>query len=115
MKSKNPKHDQNIDESNLNNRLKLICENLSDLDIDYSVSRLLQLSTKEKKILKGLIKKYHEILMHKNKYINVEQLDNELKSDLDDEYDDEEEEEEEEEQQEEQEDESDHSSSSKKK
>lgn len=64
---------------------------MSDLNIDYSVSRILELSVTEKKVLRKLIKSYQEILMHQSKYVNVEHLDNELKSDVDAYYDDEEE------------------------
>lgn len=39
-------HHDDIDESNLNNKLKLICMNMNDLDINYSVSRILELSVK---------------------------------------------------------------------
>ena len=90
--------EDDIDESNLNNKLKLICKNMSDLNIDYSVSRILELSVTEKRVLRELIKKYQEILMQQSKYVNVEHLDNELKSDVDADYDDEEEEEDEEDQ-----------------
>jgi ACT domain-containing protein len=55
--------EDDIDESNLNNKLKLICKNMSDLNIDYSVSRILELSVTEKRVLRELIKKYQEILM----------------------------------------------------
>lgn len=88
--------EDDIDESNLNNKLKLICKNMMDLNIDYNVSKILELSKQEKRILRELIKKYQEILMHQSKYVNVEHLDNELKSDVDAEYDEEDEEEEEE-------------------
>lgn len=87
--------EDDIDESNLNNKLKLICKNMNDLNIDYSVSKILELSQKEKRILRELIKKYQQILMHQSKYVNVEHLDNELKSDVDADYDDEEDEDEE--------------------
>ena len=50
--------EDDIDESNLNNKLKLICKNMNDLNIDYSVSKILELSKKEKRILRELIKKY---------------------------------------------------------
>ena len=89
--------EDDIDEQNLNNKLKLICKNLSDLNIDYSVSRILELSVSEKKMLRKLIKSYQEILVHQSKYVNVEHLDNELKSDVDADYDDEEGDEDEEE------------------
>ena len=56
--------EDDIDESNLNNKLKGICKNMNDLNIDYSVAKLLELSKKEKHILQKLIKKYQEILMH---------------------------------------------------
>ena len=56
--------EDDIDESNLNNKLKLICKNMTDLNIEYSVSKILELSKKEKRILRELLKKYQEILMH---------------------------------------------------
>jgi hypothetical protein len=66
---------------------------MMDLNIEYSVSKILELSKKEKRILRDLIKKYQEILMHQSKYVNVEHLENELKSDVGEDYDDEDDEE----------------------
>jgi hypothetical protein len=65
---------------------------MGDLNIDYSVTRILELSVSEKRLLREMIKKYQGILVQQAKYVNVEHLDNELKSDVDADYDDEDEE-----------------------
>jgi hypothetical protein len=53
--------------------------------IEYDTSKLVELSFKEKKILRELILSYKNVLINKSKFINIENLDNESKSE-DDEY-----------------------------
>jgi hypothetical protein len=51
--------------------------------IEFDTSKLVELQSKERKILKELILSYKDVLINKSKFTNIENLENENKSDED--------------------------------
>ena len=82
----------------------IICDRLKSMNIAFESKNIMGLNFKEKKVLRELLQKYKDVIKNKKKYINVENIDNESKSDddfSDEAYEDEREEDDEEEDEEE--------------
>ena len=63
----------------------MICANLQNLSIDFDVNTILKLGPQEKRILKEKIIQFNDVIKRQRKYRNIENLDNESKSDYDEE------------------------------
>ena len=72
-------------EKQLTQKDALICTNLQNLNIDFDVNAILKLGHRERGILKDKIVQFHDVIKRQRKYINIENLDNESKSEYDEE------------------------------